>query len=148
MPSYLILYFITRYTVSVCMFTAYFCHGSWQENNTHYLIASPVARKSTDALRYCLVYTFEGADTQAGGTAGALGSGGSAAGAGGSTGGTGGVHNRAQGDRGASTLPAPPPYATMMRLSGLADSCHRHIVPGVSGLWTFNLTTNGDCPIL
>lgn len=36
--------------------TAYFCHGSWTENLTTYLIASPVNRKSTDPKRYCFVY--------------------------------------------------------------------------------------------
>ncbi|GLV37026.1 argus [Carabus blaptoides fortunei] len=125
--------------------SAYFCHGSWQENNTHYLIASPVARKSTDALRYCLVYTFEGPDTPAGASsssaAGAL----TATGAANINTGAGGAHNRPPTERGASALPAPPPHATMMRLSGLYDTCHRHIVPGKSGLWAFNFTTNGGC---
>lgn len=35
---------------------AYFCHGSWSENLTTYMIASPVNRKSTDPKRYCFVY--------------------------------------------------------------------------------------------
>lgn len=36
--------------------TAFFCHGSWSENLTTYLIASPVNRKSTDPKHYCFVY--------------------------------------------------------------------------------------------
>uniref|UniRef100_A0A1B6D3A2 Ig-like domain-containing protein n=1 Tax=Clastoptera arizonana TaxID=38151 RepID=A0A1B6D3A2_9HEMI len=36
--------------------TAYYCHGSWTENTTSYLISSPVSRKSTDAKRYCFVF--------------------------------------------------------------------------------------------
>jgi len=35
--------------------TAYHCQGSWSENQTTYIIASPVSRKSTDAKRYCFI---------------------------------------------------------------------------------------------
>ncbi|KAL0281227.1 UNVERIFIED_CONTAM: hypothetical protein PYX00_002278 [Menopon gallinae] len=35
----------------------YSCYGSWEENGTYYLIASPVSRKSTEARRYCFVST-------------------------------------------------------------------------------------------
>lgn len=38
--------------------TAYSCHGSWEEDGVSYVIATPVARKSTDALRYCFIYTL------------------------------------------------------------------------------------------
>uniref|UniRef100_A0A1B6KQ90 Uncharacterized protein n=1 Tax=Graphocephala atropunctata TaxID=36148 RepID=A0A1B6KQ90_9HEMI len=33
----------------------YHCHGTWSENRTTYVIASPVSRKSTDAKRYCFI---------------------------------------------------------------------------------------------
>ncbi|KAG8227256.1 hypothetical protein J437_LFUL003987 [Ladona fulva] len=37
--------------------SAYSCHGSWEDNGTNYLIASPVSRKSVGARRYCFIYT-------------------------------------------------------------------------------------------
>lgn len=74
-----------------------------------YVIASPVARKSTDALRYCFVYTLANRpETTV--IEGALGKG------------------------------VEPP---VLRLSGVAESCHRHITPGVTGNWAFNFTSNG-----
>ncbi|KRT83496.1 hypothetical protein AMK59_3807 [Oryctes borbonicus] len=36
----------------------YSCHGSWYENNTYYVITTPIARKSTDNIRYCMIYTL------------------------------------------------------------------------------------------
>lgn len=33
------------------------CHGSWEENGTGYLIASPLSRSSTSARRYCFIYS-------------------------------------------------------------------------------------------
>ncbi|XP_066994092.2 uncharacterized protein [Anabrus simplex] len=35
----------------------YSCHGSWEDNGTSYLIASPVSRKSVGARRFCFIYT-------------------------------------------------------------------------------------------
>lgn len=35
---------------------AYTCHGRWEENGTHFLIASPLPRSSRGARRYCFVY--------------------------------------------------------------------------------------------
>ncbi|OXA40499.1 uncharacterized protein LOC110860504 [Folsomia candida] len=37
--------------------TSYECHGSWEENGTGYLIASPLSRSSTSARRYCFIYS-------------------------------------------------------------------------------------------
>lgn len=31
----------------------------------------------------------------------------------------------------------------VLRLSAVSESCHRHIVPGATGLWFFNFTSNG-----
>lgn len=108
------------------------CHGGWQDNHTHYLIASPVARKSTDALRYCLVYQFVG------GTASSGGSQGQAASDRGS-----GTRGLAQGHhQGAGTWDHLG--AAVMRLSAVAGSCHRHVQPGTSGVFAFNFTTNGN----
>ncbi|KAK9719404.1 hypothetical protein QE152_g22691 [Popillia japonica] len=36
----------------------YSCHGSWYENNTYYVITTPIARRSTDNIRYCMVYSL------------------------------------------------------------------------------------------
>lgn len=101
---------------------AYMCHGFWQDNNTHYLIASPVARKSTDALRYCLVYHFVGPQPLS-----------------------------PTADRAVSrgpTLQGPTQWehaaGALMRLSAVAGSCHRYVNPGVSGVFAFNFTTNGE----
>ncbi|XP_043212045.1 uncharacterized protein LOC122376299 isoform X2 [Amphibalanus amphitrite] len=33
----------------------YRCHGSWQENNTHFLVASPLSRSSPSARRVCFI---------------------------------------------------------------------------------------------
>ncbi|CAH1115043.1 unnamed protein product [Psylliodes chrysocephalus] len=33
----------------------------------------------------------------------------------------------------------------VLRMSGVTESCHRHIVPGVTGNWAFNFTSNGTC---
>lgn len=88
----------------------YTCHGSWQENGTHYVITSPIARKSTDALRYCFIYTINMPNQAQSLIDGALG--------------------RAQGP-------------TLMKLSGVSESCRRDIVPGIDGRWSFNFTSNG-----
>lgn len=39
------------------MYIAYTCHGSWEEDGTKYLIASPMSRSSNSARRYCFIYT-------------------------------------------------------------------------------------------
>ncbi|KAJ1527275.1 hypothetical protein ONE63_008796 [Megalurothrips usitatus] len=36
--------------------SAYACHGRWEENGTHFLIASPLPRSSRAARRFCFVY--------------------------------------------------------------------------------------------
>nr|CAD7446149.1 unnamed protein product [Timema bartmani] len=41
--------------------STYSCHGSWEDNGTSYLIASPSSRKSVGARRYCFIYTDTGA---------------------------------------------------------------------------------------
>lgn len=38
----------------------YTCLGSWQENNTHYVITSPLSKKPSDTVRYCFVYNTNG----------------------------------------------------------------------------------------
>ncbi|KAG5889861.1 hypothetical protein JTB14_033711 [Gonioctena quinquepunctata] len=91
--------------------SAYSCHGSWEENGISYVITSPVARKSTDALRYCFIYTLAN-QVDSGVIEGTLGKG------------------------------AGPP---ILRLSGISESCHRTIIPGVTGNWAFNFTSNGTC---
>lgn len=72
------------------------------------MIATPVARKSTDALRYCFIYTLAN-QPQSSVIEGSLGKG------------------------------VPP----VLGLSAVSESCHRHIVPGVSGNFAFNFTSNG-----
>lgn len=97
------------FTCCFFLFVAYTCFASWQDNNTRYVIASPVSRTSTDPRLYCLVYTLNG-NVQQSLLEGALG--------------------RNLG---------PP----MLRLSAVTESCHRHVVPGTTGLWYFNFTSNG-----
>uniref|UniRef100_A0A1Y1M8S9 Uncharacterized protein n=1 Tax=Photinus pyralis TaxID=7054 RepID=A0A1Y1M8S9_PHOPY len=36
--------------------TSYSCHGGWEENGTHYLIATPISRSPHGAHRYCFIY--------------------------------------------------------------------------------------------
>lgn len=38
-------------------FTAYSCHGHWEDEGLGFLIATPMSRSSTTAHRYCFVYT-------------------------------------------------------------------------------------------
>uniref|UniRef100_A0A6P7EZZ2 Uncharacterized protein LOC114324512 n=1 Tax=Diabrotica virgifera virgifera TaxID=50390 RepID=A0A6P7EZZ2_DIAVI len=33
----------------------------------------------------------------------------------------------------------------ILRMSGVSESCHRHIIPGINGNWAFNFTSNGTC---
>ncbi|XP_015836364.1 uncharacterized protein LOC103313387 isoform X2 [Tribolium castaneum] len=91
----------------------YSCHGSWEENGISYVIASPVARKSTDALRYCFIYTLSN-QPETTVIEGSLGK------------------------------KVEPP---ILRLSGVSESCHRHVIPGVTGNWAFNFTSNGTCSV-
>ncbi|KAJ8954264.1 hypothetical protein NQ318_005860 [Aromia moschata] len=91
--------------------SAYLCHGSWEENGISYVITTPVARKSTDAPRYCFIYTVANQVNSAV-IEGSMGKG------------------------------AGPP---ILRFSGVSESCHRTIVPGVTGNWAFNFTSNGTC---
>jgi hypothetical protein len=55
-------------------FTAYSCHGSWEDNGTNYLIASPTSRKSVGARRFCFIYMATDTTTAAGGEGGGGGS--------------------------------------------------------------------------
>lgn len=97
--------------------SAYFCHGSWEDNGTSYLIASPVSRKSVGARRYCFIYTRNGGESNVGLLQPADGT---------KNGGVGSV-------------------STVLRLSSVTESCHRNINPGVTGAWAFNLTISGQC---
>lgn len=90
---------------------AYSCHGSWEEDGVSYVISTPVARKSTDALKYCFIYTLANQPQSA----------------------------VIEGGLGKNV--GPP----VLRLSASAESCHRHIKPGISGSWAFNFTSNGTC---
>lgn len=55
-------------------FTAYSCHGSWEDNGTNYLIASPTSRKSVGARRYCFIYMATDTSASSGGEDGGGGS--------------------------------------------------------------------------
>lgn len=96
---------------------AFTCHGSWQDNNTFYVITSPTSRKSADTLRYCFIYTVTHQD---GGTPSTS------------------VAGVPQGSK-PPTGGGPP----ILRLSAISESCHRHISPGIDGAWAFNFTSNG-----
>ncbi|CAB3371987.1 Hypothetical predicted protein [Cloeon dipterum] len=37
--------------------SSFACHGSWEDNGTNYLIASPLSRRSTGPPRFCFIYT-------------------------------------------------------------------------------------------
>ncbi|XP_066991196.2 uncharacterized protein [Anabrus simplex] len=90
--------------------TAYSCHASWDDNGTSYLIASPLNRRSTDARRYCFVYT----------------------------------HGVAGSDSGSSS-DSKRKRDTILQVSGVTESCHRNISPGVTGERAFNLSMDGHC---
>ncbi|KAF2883750.1 hypothetical protein ILUMI_22414 [Ignelater luminosus] len=49
-----------RSSCSQQSFNTYNCLGSWQENNTYYVVTSPISRKSSDVLRYCFIYNING----------------------------------------------------------------------------------------
>nr|CAD7589848.1 unnamed protein product [Timema genevievae] len=86
--------------------TQYSCHGNWEDNQTSYLIASPISRTSVGARRFCFIYSKSVADSSFG-------------------------RNKGKG-------------AAMLQMSTVTDSCHRHIMPGITGVWAFNLTTAED----
>jgi hypothetical protein len=94
---------------------AYFCHGSWEENGTSYLITSPVSRKSVGARRYCFIYTRSGGESATG------------------------VPQNPDGNKRGGVGPA----SAILRLSSVTESCHRNINPGITGSWAINLTING-----
>lgn len=100
-----------KYLKLKLIFIGYTCHGSWQENGTYYVITSPIARKSTDSLRYCFIYTIN-------------------------------MPNQQQSIDGTLINSQGP---TLMKLSGVSESCRRDIVPGIDGRWSFNFTSNGRC---
>lgn len=93
--------------------TSYSCHGAWEENGTSYLIAS--ASKSTGAKRFCFIYTREHLPVAHG-------------------------YNRMEGKHGPL---ASARRSTILRLSTVAESCLRDIIPGHTGALTFNLTVEG-----
>ncbi|KAK6633602.1 hypothetical protein RUM44_004209 [Polyplax serrata] len=105
--------------------SVYSCHGSWEENGTYYLIASPVSRKSTEARRYCFISTavYEGNGAGTGGKSGAISS--LSSGATSDSNGKGRV--------------------TRLMMSTVAESCYRSVRPGISGIKAFNLSLVGQC---
>ncbi|XP_034234536.1 uncharacterized protein LOC117641381 [Thrips palmi] len=97
------------------MATSYSCHGTWEENGTSYLIAS--TSKSSGAKRFCFIYTREMLPIADG-------------------------YNRLDGKHGPM---AAARRSSILRLSTVAESCQRDIVPGHNGAWAFNLTVEGQC---
>lgn len=93
--------------------TSYSCHGTWEENGTSYLIAS--ASKSTGSKRFCFIYTRELLPIANG-------------------------YNRLDGKHGPL---ASARRSSVLRLSTVAESCLRDVVPGHNGAWAFNLTVDG-----
>lgn len=93
--------------------TSYSCHGTWEENGTSYLIAS--TSKSTGAKRFCFIYTRELLPLAHG-------------------------YNRANGKHGPL---AEARRSSILRLSSVAESCLRDVVPGHDGALAFNLTVEG-----
>ena len=59
----------------MCLFSAYSCHGNWEDNGTNYLIASPTSRKSVGARRFCFIYMATDTTNVPGGEAGGGGGG-------------------------------------------------------------------------
>jgi hypothetical protein len=51
----------------VLVVAAYSCHGSWEDNGTNYLIASPTSRKSVGARRFCFIYMSRDTSASPGG---------------------------------------------------------------------------------
>lgn len=93
--------------------TSYSCHGTWEENGTSYLIAS--TSKSTGAKRICFIYTREMLPIAEG-------------------------YNRLDGKHGPM---AAARRSSVLRLSTVAESCLRDVIPGHNGAWAFNLTVEG-----
>lgn len=97
------------------MATSYSCHGTWEENGTSYLIAS--TSKAVGAKRFCFIYTRELMPVAHG-------------------------YNRLDGKHGPT---AAARRSSILRLSTVAESCLRDIVPGHNGALAFNLTVEGQC---
>lgn len=95
--------------------TSYSCHGAWEENGTSYLIAS--ASKSAGSKRFCFIYTRELLPVDHG-------------------------HNKLEGKHGPM---ASARRSSILRLSTVAESCLRDIIPGHTGALAFNLTATGQC---
>nr|XP_022903111.1 uncharacterized protein LOC111415596 [Onthophagus taurus] len=115
------------------------CHGSWEENNTFFVITSPLTRRATDSMRYCFVYTFSGGSRNGGGGMMTvadmnMGFGRGGGGNGGGNGGIGGAYGSGPGNG-----------AHVLMISGLSGNCNRDVIPGVKGTWAFNFTSNGTC---
>jgi len=102
----------------------YSCHGHWEENGTSYLIASPLSRGSGEPRRYCFVYSRE-APSQALPLAG----------------------TRSRDWAGNPKLTGPVTAASkspILRLSSIAETCHRDLNLGVDGFLALNLTHDGE----
>lgn len=103
-------------------FSAYSCYGSWEENGTFYLIASPISRKSTEARRYCFISTpvYENSE-----------------------------QNSNNKDLAVADQNVKRKVVKLM-LSTVAESCYRTIQPGINGIKAFNFTVIGKyfCPFL
>lgn len=53
--SYLLYKSNVFYFLSTTL-SAYYCHGRWEDNGTHYLITTPSRRSSIGAGRFCFIY--------------------------------------------------------------------------------------------
>lgn len=97
--------------------SAYSCYGSWEENGTFYLIASPISRKSTEARRYCFISTpiYENNE-----------------------------QNPSSKDLAVFDQNVKRNVVKLM-LSTVAESCFRTIQPGINGIKAFNFTIIGQC---
>lgn len=137
---------------------AYTCHGSWQDSNhTHYVIVSPVARRSSDPLRLCLAYTLDGTATPGNLSTASLyttsmdiaeqqhymrqyGSQQQMS----ATGSAGSMQSARIGQLHHEQL-----VFNQMRLSGMSGSCYREVTPGSGAggatVFAVNFTVNGTC---
>lgn len=129
---------------------AYTCHGSWQDNRTHYVIVSPVARRSSDPLRLCLAYTLTGDATSAQTS---------------TTNASAATfymlqhrqqqqqqqqqHQTSVGSMQTARLTVdtlhPEIIFNQMRLSGMSGSCYRDPPQGGATVFAVNFTVNGTC---
>lgn len=101
--------------ISFLYLLAYSCYGSWEENGTFYLIASPISRKSTEARRYCFISTpiYENNEQSPNSKDLAVSD-----------------HNIKR-------------NVVKLMLSTVAESCFRTIRPGINGIKAFNFTIIG-----